>query len=134
MNRTCLKNTYFLLIHQGYSCVLPKAHHQELTNFCDKFSLASVLDEFNIVFDLGRSRLRPGPKALACPDTKQKTTSRFFNKSRYHFRRRSKTPRAPIPNRTQWFSIMPRSFSTSFDILFDSGRLALGWKIRYKTT
>ena len=27
----------------------------------------------------------------------------------------------------------PKSFSTSFDILFDSGRLALGWKIRYET-
>ena len=104
-----------------------------LTNFCDNVSLASVLNEFNIVFELGRPRLRPGPKAAACPDTKKNATSRCFEIPRYRFRSRSQTPGAPTPNQTQRFSTMPTSFSTSFDILFSSGRLALGWKIHYET-
>ena len=85
------------------------------------------------MFELGRPRLRLGPKAAACPDTKKNTTSRCFEIPRYRSRPRSQTPRAPTPNQTQWFSTMPRSFSTSFDILFDSGRLALGWKFLYAT-
>ena len=30
-----------------------------------------VLNEFNIVFELGRPRLRPGPKAAVCPATRE---------------------------------------------------------------
>ena len=128
------RKTTFLHIRATKVFCQSRTTKNGLTNFCDNVSLASALNEFNIVFELGRPRLRLGPKTLACPDTKENETARCFESSWYRLRPRSQTPRAPTPNQTQWFSTRPRSFSTSFDILFDSGRLALGWrKIRYET-